>query len=144
MVHFKIYLIVSIGYNKLHLEPGANHWPMSSPWLPVEQRPEQSEWWSMSTMRATATSRTRTRFCTILPIIWWRIEPLATCNCWLLVLVSPHQCPTASTTRGSVQDPPNNKEQKEYHSWGGTRTPPPPPTPRRTTLWQWQHRQTQT
>jgi len=29
MVCFKIYPIVSIGYNKLHLEPGVNHWPMS-------------------------------------------------------------------------------------------------------------------
>ena len=26
---FKIYPIVSIGYKKLHLEPGVNHWPMS-------------------------------------------------------------------------------------------------------------------
>ena len=29
MVCFKIYPIVSIGYNKLHLEPGVNHWPVS-------------------------------------------------------------------------------------------------------------------
>jgi len=29
MFHFKIYPIVSIRYNKLHLEPGVNHWPMS-------------------------------------------------------------------------------------------------------------------
>jgi len=32
MVCFKIYPIVSIGYNKLHLEPGVNHWPMSDLW----------------------------------------------------------------------------------------------------------------
>jgi hypothetical protein len=45
MVLFKIYPIVSIGYNKLHLEPGVNHWPMSlaptneeSAWL-AEQKP---------------------------------------------------------------------------------------------------------
>jgi hypothetical protein len=42
---FKIYQIVSIGYNKLQLESGANHWPISlapmneeSVWL-AEQKP---------------------------------------------------------------------------------------------------------